>query len=266
MGNFQTNLSRATINSFTQYLNENITTITNTARANCVAGNIIQYTIGGEKCPPITIENLDYRSEQNAAANCELNAQFVSQINTKIESTIQNIVKSFIDQDLQNKQGFFALAFSGQANIAEQTQNISNRIANYVNNNIENYCGVSSIATNESNVTLCAQVINAKINLKQDASATAFVNCVSNAVVDAFIKDQTLNDLVIKANQKAASEQQGLNSILIYLIIAGAIILVLAVIGLVIYYFVTKPSGGATGTNTTVNIPPQLLQAAALAI
>ena len=258
MGNVQTNLTRQTITAFTEYLNTNITQITNNARANCVAGNILTLNIGGPNCPSaatLPFEGIDLGIDQRALANCQLNAQFVSQLNTQIENQIENIVKNFIEQDLKNNQGFFALAFSGQANIAESTTQVSNRIANYVKSNIDTFCGATSIATNEQTINLCQPVLYSKIRLNQDASATAYVNCVSNTIVDAFIKDGALNELASKATQTAASKQEGLGSILIYIIIAAAIIAVIAIIGLIIYLVMSsRSSGGAT----TVNMPPQI--------
>ena len=265
MGNIQTNISRSTLTAFTEHLNTNITQINNTVSANCVSGNILTLNIGGAKCPynPV-LENVNIKSWQEAKADCELNAEFVSQINIKIENQIENIVKSFIEQDLKNNQGFFALAFSGQTNIATQTQDVSNRIANYVKNNIDTFCGASAIATNEQTINICAQLINSTINPTQNATATAYVNCVSNTVIEAFIKDSTLNDLATKASQKSDSKQEGFGSILIYLIIAAAIIAVIAVIGFIIYLVISSRKSGGSGT--TINVPPQLAQVAALGV
>jgi len=260
MGNYQSNLTRNTLSIFTDYLNQNITRIINDAKCTAIANNVLTINLGGPNCPSgnnLEFSGLNFEPGQTARADCQLTAQFVNDTNTKIVNQIDNIVKNFIDQDSKNSQGFFALALSAQVQGAETSQQIANRISNFVSNNINTYCGSTAIATNELVINLCAPVVNSRIAPTQNASATAFVNCVSNTIVRSFTEDKVLSDVLNKTQQKAASKQEGITGLLLYLIIAGVVIAVIAIIGFVIYLVISRRSSAGT-TNVVLPSSPTL--------
>ena len=227
----------------------------NKATAECLAGNYLDIQIGGTADCVATFDTLVLPITQEAKANCELTASFVNEITTTISTQIENIVKSFIEQDAKNEQGFFALALSLQVNQVETSQKIASRISNYVKQNVSNECMAQAASTNTLKLIICAQVASANIPIQQRADATAIVNCVSNTVLKSFIYDAVLNDLLLQTSQKQASKQEGLDAIFKWLIIGAAIIAVILIIGVIVYLVIQSKSGGGGGPPINVNVP-----------
>lgn len=239
MGNVQVNETRQILSDYTKIVNDVVNSVYNTAISQCTAGNTLSIQTGGVDCP-FEFTNGTFNIFQVAGTNCTLTSSNISQLGTTLKNEIQNKTQQFLEQQSQNEQGWLAVALSLQINQATNVTEITNQIFNSINNNIINSCSSVSNALNTGQLKLCGVYNGATFNINQNATVTALTSCVNQAVINTFVNNPVLNDLVQKTEQKLKSKQEGIGA-LTWVLLAGAVFLVVAIIAFIIFKVATRP-------------------------
>ena len=232
MGGVQATLTTQTLNDYTQYMNSIVNNVYQSNKAGCDANNNLQVT------PGIIVDENGNQKEcyfqfidgnitinQKVNANCSFSSDNTSTITNTVQNQIQNSTKQFIDNDLQNKQGWFATAFSFQITGATNSTDVSNIISNSITNNVQQECSAIFQSAENGYLPLCGVYKDANIVYTQDGTVTGIVSCINKSVIANFISNSTLNQLYQATNNKLLSKQSGIGSVFKYIFyIIGAII------------------------------------------
>lgn len=240
MGSAQSSVTKQTLEAYTQYMNTVLANEYNKSSMNCTAGNTVSFTTGRDCYFSFT--NGTININQQATSDCTLDSSNVNEINSTIQNTVQTATQQFIDNDLQNKQGWFATAFSLQVTGAENSEQVSTLIANQFSGDITNICEGQIGTFNTGIVDLCGAYNGATFNINQDALTTALVSCVNQNVIDAFDTNATLNQLYQETDNVLVSQQEGAGSLLWLWIILGVIFFLIIVAVIVFMIFKNKQS------------------------
>ena len=226
MGNAQSNITKQTLASYTTSVNQAMNSVYSSSIAGCTATNELSIATGG--VPDCFFEMTDgaFNLSQTSSSSCNLNNVNINKTTAQFKNTIRNTTKQFIDQNAQNKQGWFATAFSFQINGASNSTEISNTITNSLANSITEICQQEARAMNEAKILLCGTFNASAINIDQNALVTAMVSCINRNVTSIFTTNTVLNQLWQQTDQKLASEQAGFGSVLFWLVIAGVVFIV----------------------------------------
>lgn len=252
MGNVQANQTKQMLSEFTEFVTNNTTTIVNTNKLNCTAGNVLRFNAGkGQDCD-FDITGGSINLNQTASSNCKVTAEDINDIQAEIKNNISNLTQQFAEQASENTQGWLATAFSFQINQAENITQLSNLIQNNIQTDIENFCGGEILSTNNAIVNLCGTYDGTEINITQDVLATGIASCVNKNITAVFAENEVLNEVFQKTDQALASKQEGIGSFFFWLAIAGSVLAVLLIIGS-IFFFVLRGSGGDDSINIEID-------------
>ena len=187
---------------------------------------LISFAFFFSRC--LLLSNID----QNVNADCSLDDSNINQTSVTFRNTVTNKTKQFIDQNAQNKQGWFATAFSFQISGASNSTQVTNKIANSFRGSVTDICRQEASAMNSAEVLLCGIYNASAFTMDQNATVTGLTSCINRNVTNVFTSDAALNELWQKTDQKLASEQTGLGGALMWIIIAiVAGIILIAIIG-----------------------------------
>jgi hypothetical protein len=256
MGNVQASVTKQTLQSYTEVINEVISDTYNEAIAKCNSQNILDV----KTCPDFIIEkggNVKFR--QTAISQCEQFADISNEVNENFQTVVENTTESFIENDLKNEQGFFATAFSLQEARNITVQDMSTEITNSFDESVTNICRAEANSFNQGEVELCG-IVRGNYDFSQDALTYALSNCVIRNIRNTITGNQVLNDIFAKTDAKLASKQEGLGSILRWLIIGGIVLGVILIIGLIIYFIISSRSSGGGGGGVNINVTPGSMQ------
>lgn len=243
MGNFQSSVTRNMISSYTTFMNNVISKTYNSSTLDCFANNVMSVTTGRD-CYFECSRDCKININQSAVSNCQLDSNNINDIQSTIQNTIKTNTESFINQDLQNKQGFWATAFSLQLANASNVTQVSDIISNSFSSDITNICRSQISAFNNNILDICGIYSDgAELNISQQAISTAIASCVNQNVVRVYQNNETLKELFQKTDAKLSSQQSGINWTA--LIIIGVIILAIIIVGLILY-FLFRGGGSST--------------------
>ena len=235
MGNtIQSNITKQTLSDYTSYMNQAVTNFYNSALSTCGAGNTINFILGaipgGGSCP-MSFTNSQVNVSNVATSNCNLTQISENSANVSFKDFIQNYTKTFIDQNAQNKNGFFAVGFHVQKDTSETSTSIANTVSTYFDTNISNSCTNINNASNASNVVLCGVYDGDTFNFSQNAMATAMTSCINYNTLNAFSSDTSLNKFWSTTDQALHNRSLGLGSVIAILgVIIVAIVIILAIL------------------------------------
>ena len=252
MGNIQANVTRQTLSDFNNFSNTSVNNDFSEALNNCVTTNVLNVAFGsfpnGQSCV-LDAQGATINITQTADSNCTFDNRQTQNVLADFKTTIKNYLTQFINADLQNKQGWFATAFSFQINDASNTEEVVNNVTNTISDDVRDICRNNIAANNMGTVTVCGALQNSTINYAQDAFSTATVSCISDVVTKAFTSNAALNEMYQKTDAKFASEQSGVGSLFAWLrwIILAAVILAVVIIIGVVLYLIFGGHGGKKG-------------------
>lgn len=252
MGNIQANLTKQTLADYTNMVNSVVADVYNSAISICASGNDFSLSTG-VGCD-FKFVNSAINVSQFAGSTCKLDADNINKLSAKFTNDIINKTQQFIDQRSQNKQGWFATAFSFQINNASNSTEVTNQIKNSFDINFTNKCQAVTSAFNKGSVNLCGYYDSSTFDFKQNALTNALVSCVNENIMDIWVTNSVLNELWQRTDQKLASEQAGLS--LKWLFIGIAIIVAIMIIVSLIYFFAkhgSKKSKGNSSSGSTLN-------------
>lgn len=240
MGNAQASLTKQTLESYTEVMNNTIAKEYNKTSLGCSTGNVVSFTTGRD-CY-FSCNGCDIEIGQKATSECTLDGENTNQIQSTIQDLVQSTTESFIENDLKNKQGWFSTAFSLQISGASTKEEVSNIISNQFSGDITNICQGQIDTFNTGVVDLCGDFNNTKINFNQDALTTALVSCINNNIIEVFNTNSALNQLYTETDNVLVSQQKGARSFLWLLIILGIIFFLIIVAVIVFMIFKGKQS------------------------
>jgi hypothetical protein len=255
MGNIQSSSTKQILSSYTSVINDSVANIINSSTLNCTASNRLEVQTGGE--PNCTFQSIDstFNFNQNAVSNCRLISENINDISSTLQNTVKTTTENFINNDLQNKQGWFALAFSLQIANSSSASEVAQIISNQFNGQIENICRTQVGAFNHGTLLLCGAYSGTTFNYSQDAVSTAIASCVNQNIIRIFNTNSALSEMWSRTDNALASEQTGFN--FKYLIIIGVIILAIIIIGLIIFLLTRGRGSKSAPATTTVTTAPK---------
>jgi len=254
-GNVQSNQAKALVDSITSIATKNVVNanVQNTVRSNST--NTVDVSFGKD-CPIVFKSGKIEISQKNVAA-VKLDANtFVSAIQ-KSQTDIIKDIQNLLTSNLNNKQGFLSLAVSIQQNKTEIENKIKSFIQSMSKMNFTDVCAADVNQFNSGHLDLCGYYENTDVVVKQNNAVTVAVSCIVRAILNQLQKTGDLESILNKADQKLASEQEGIASLFFYLII-GAGVVIGGIILIVIIVAVVKKRGRAAPVG--VQIPMQGLQ------
>lgn len=255
MGAAQANVTKQALTDLTEINNKVVNTVKNQSISNCNAINIGNLLIGvtPDNVPCLAqVTNNTFNYSQGATASCQLTSQNVTESISDFANTIANQISQETLQGSKSIQDWLAVAVSVQVNEAQTSTEIINRVSTYVRNTVTNICQNDVRAMNDRNVVICGFVDGNTFNLNQDASVTALTSCINRSILEAFAKDDVLNEVAQKTDQKLSSEQKGLGSVLLWVVIGIAGVIILALI----VWLIIRALSGNTPAPTLVYRTP----------
>lgn len=264
MGNMQSNVTKQTLADYTNVVNSTVANVYSSAAQTCASGN--NFTLNtGQNCgwvPGFELLNGSLNVTQTAGSNCQLNSQTITNLSAQFQTQLTNNTQQFIEQNSQNKQGWFATAFSLQVQGASNTTEIMTQLSNFFNSNFTSLCSAVDTAFNNATVNLCGVYDGSNFNFNQNALVTALTSCVNQNVINEWTSNQVLNNLWQQTDQKLASTQSGFSLSWIFIIII-AIVALIVIIGLIFLFAgLLKNKGGntttaapSTSTTTSTTLP-----------
>lgn len=258
MGNYQSSVTRQFISSVNNIINQSATSVYNQASQQCSAINLLTANFGsspdGQTCP-VTVINSRINFRQGASVTCNLDSVNHADLNTQFTNEVQQQLQQLASTDIQNKQGFLSTAISIQENNLSSEQQLINAITNTLSQNITNLCTTVNQASNQGNLVFCGVYQDTTIDVAQNATIQAITSCVNEAIVKVQVGNTTIADIIQRTDNKLASEQQGVGSLLWIIIAVIGGILLLGIIGFVIFMLIQPRGGGATQVVAPPPIP-----------
>lgn len=140
-------------------------------------------------------------------------------------------------------------------NNARNTTEIMNQLKDVFSADVSNLCSSFSSALNKKTVNLCGIFNNDERIFNQDALVNSAASCINSAVIKKWTSTEVLNDLAQKTDQALSSTQQGLDigKIFMWIGIIVGLFLLLAIIGVIIYFFFLMPKGSSK--TTIISVP-----------
>lgn len=253
MGAAQATITKDTMEAFTKSINSVAVDITNRNSTTDDIKENIKFTFGEPPCKYMFVaEDTTFNFDQTGTSKISFTSENFNRTNANVSSQLANVVKSFITNDLKNKQGFFSTAFGLQITNAMNAEEVSNIIENETKIRSMNICNPENSQIQNLMVSMCGQYTDDSFNVNQDAYTSAVVSCINRNVIDIFTTNKTLNDLYTQTNNKLLSQQKGLGSLFNWIIIIVAAVVILGIIGLIFYYIL---GGTNKTTSNTKTIP-----------
>jgi hypothetical protein len=250
--NIQSSDTQQTLNDFTSVINTAVINAKNQANLNCTAANQITvlsgsiYNPNGPAIPcPLNIQGVNIT--QTADASCNLSGEFNNNFQVNLTTNVQNNVEQWIKDNLQSNQGWLAIAFSAQSAVNQTAATVATRIANGLVANITNTCSAQLEGSNTGIVSICGNYTK-DFNFQQSAFVTNITSCIANNTVSFIANDTILNNMSQFADNTLSSSQEGLSTIAKWLILAGVILGVLIILGIVFFLIFGSKGGSATSS------------------
>lgn len=235
MGNaIQSNETQQTLSAYTSFVNNLVTNISTTARAQCTSGNNFDLITGGSQDCPFVFSGGSLTVTQLAGTTCTFNSTQVTDLNNTLKDQLTTKTRQFIDQKADNRQGWLATAFSIAVQKGISKEELINRIVNGVTTNLTNRCESVAQSLNNQRVRLCGVYTNATLNFNQSSFVTAYTSCVNENLIKTFVDDQVLQDIAQETDQVLINRQGGLDDIYRYIIIGiVALLAIVLIVGLI---------------------------------
>ena len=260
---FQSSTINNFLSSFTSFMNSQVSENVNKSLANCSAMNVAGVNIGDIAGSPeprcvARLKGSQISIIQEAKALCNLDVQNQTEIFNNVTTGVENNIKALLTSNQKASQEFLAL---GQAALNMTQQQVVTQITNdfvtSISQRTTNICQSIFQATNNGFVTVCGDLTDSPIDIRQNATVTALTSCVNKLLQVATSKGTALNDTLTKMDTYQATEQKGVGSVLMWVAIIGGIVLVILIVGAVIWFFFIRGGGGGGGSTTQIYAAPR---------
>ena len=240
-----------TVNSLTSVLNTTVSDVTQDLQTNCTSKNTftgvfgaVLYTTNGEtkalNCP-ISASSLEIN--QNAQNTCSIKGGLTSDLTVKITNNLNTNVNQWLDQQVKAGNGFVSAGVAIALSEGINTADLSTKISNALTSNLSQACSAVLDSGNEGIVYVCGSYPNG-IVITQSALNINLTSCMIKNLITNVTDDTVLNGIVQKAKAKVTAENEGLGSLLKWLIIAGIVLGVIIIVAVLMFFiFGSKGSG-----------------------
>lgn len=239
-----------TINSLTKIVNNTSNSVFQSSSVGCasgvnlsvnvgvypvISGTGVNQTISYPPCVPQTVIDGDIIVSQFASGSCSLTGGITNTLNASYTANLKQNIQDWIEQQVQQRNGFIAAAIDIANTQKITTENISQMIANDVSNNISQKCDAFVQASTSGTINICA-LVKKDIIVNQSAIATNITTCLTNNIVTAITNDTVITDIINKTVQKTKQDNQGLGDLARYFIIGAVVIVVIGIIAAALFY------------------------------
>jgi hypothetical protein len=243
--NIQSTYTQDTINEVTDIVNQQVTTNKQNVKQDCNSFNLAKVELGGlAQCgvDSITIKGVNVTIDQIGKSTCKIDAtNNITVTQTQLDQ-IKDKLSQKVQNDIQNKQGWLAVATDIQSSVSITEAQILNDIKNIQITDIEQTCNNSINQYNQGEILICANVVDSNIAIDQSTDVYAVTQCVTTGILTSLMKDKVFSDVAQETDNKLSSKQEGISSLFIWIFAIIGILLFLAFIGLIIY----AVSGGSS--------------------
>lgn len=218
MGNLQSAVSKQVAASFTNVVNSTVNNVINQADLACSATDSFSLCTGcipaspSNPTPatcPFSFTNGSFNISQTNALNCTLNSTNITSISNTLKTDLQTNISQWIQQNLNNFQGWLTFAFNTQAGQSTNIQQVSTDISNSITNNISNQCSAELGANTVGVISLCGYFDDVNFNFNQTNTLTSLTSCINKDVINNVESNQVINEMIQQTDQHFASQQQG---------------------------------------------------------
>ena len=233
MGNFSSQETTNIVTEFIDTVNSAVVNITNTNTATCSGTQIIEPT--SETCTvPFTCDGCIFIASQTAKGTCSVSAQNLTDISIKFNNEIKSKIENFTKEKVDQGNGWLATGFNLSGSTITNQDQLNEQLENLFNVDVKNTCQASVNLLQIAKYPLCGTFKNSPFNFTQDLVATSIVTCINQTMVTAYASNSALNDFVNNTDIAVSQKNAGLFDILIYAIIAFAIV---SIVGAIAYYY-----------------------------
>lgn len=235
MGNIQSNVTKQTLSNYTNVVNNTVANVFNSAVQTCAASNYFTLETGGGPDCPFEAVDSKFDIKQTAGSTCKLDSVNINNLTATFKTELINNTRQFIQQESQNKQGWFATALSLQLSQASTVEEIVTQISNNFTANFNNNCSSVATAFNDAKVKLCGYFNLTEFNVGQNSLVNSLTSCVNQNTMNIWTSNSVLNNLWQQTDQKLASQQSGTFDLKwLFIGIAGIIALILIILAIVL--------------------------------
>ena len=160
------NVTKDTFGQYTKFMSQQIQSQYNSAIGQATAGNTLSFYAGQlYNCPSGTppkqcrcaaaIVDSVVKVQQTGQATSSLTSFYSAVDKAGFQSFVKSAVAAFINQNSQNSQGFFAVGFDVNKNLAQTADTIAEAVSGYFNQSVSNTCENIVNASNNSQFGLC---------------------------------------------------------------------------------------------------------------
>lgn len=239
MGNFSSNYTYNTINSFTSMINSFSTRILNKASTECASIQSARFDFGtGTIDAPCTI-NTSVRNSNittNIASDftCGLSQDNLNKITVKFSSDLQTSISNWIKENTQQNNGWLATGINIAIQEGVTETDLSTMLANSISSDISNVCR-ASIVTNQSVIyRFCGTYDNLILDTNLTSKGLSLATCINRNIQTSVVNNKVLMDIINKTDQAVSQTNAGLFDFIIYIIVG---IVIIAVIGAIASIF-----------------------------
>jgi hypothetical protein len=216
MGGIQSNVTKTTLSDFNNFMNSAAQSAYSTQNNTCTANNYLHLNTGlygpesDQKTCTFQIDGT-FNINQVVGTYCTMENYNQTNEGASFSNFIGSEVKNFIQQDLKNKNGWFATAFSISKNKNITADSIATAIQNQFNQNEQNTCSNYMASSNNMDISLCGYFA-ADYNINQAAVTQGLTSCVNKMTMDTFTSNADLNTFWQDADQALANKNDGVES------------------------------------------------------
>lgn len=250
MGNAQSSVAQQEIENVTKAINDFSLQIKEKSKEKCSNTQVISVSF----CDNFKIINNKQQGVveflQNNTQKCTLEASQVNDIINDNKTKIIDQLHQLVDQSANNKQGFLALAANVQTEISKSKGKIVQEIKDKISESLTSQCTAYANSAQQGEYKFCGFFENTDIIVKQNNTQKVIASCITDSVIKALSEYYADNKILQEADQKLASQQEGITGLFKWIaIIAAALVGGIIVIAIVGYFL--KKKGAAQTTEKT---------------
>lgn len=223
------------------------------ARAQCHAGTYMEVS----SCPPpgaFTVINSEVNIISNAVNNCTFEDKQITDVAADFTTEVEEAVKRVIEQDATSKSGFLSFGLRGVENSTQIEELIITETINSFTADVTQTCVSINTALASGKVELCGFWQNSTLNIETEAINDAATSCVMETIFKVWVNNKIIKDFFTETNQKALAEEEGLGSILKYILIGLAIVAGIIILIFVFYLIYSFLSPSPKSAPTTIQM------------
>jgi len=232
-----------TIANIIDEINNNITSnIKSYASQDCINNQNINVELGSDSQYCLGTIKGDLIVQQRARVSCKLQESFDGEAILDVSNDISDKIAQSIDQATKQKNE--ALSFGiNQANTYSLSEvAISSAITNNMSSNFESICKQNASSFQNQTIKICG-VVGKNAFLTQSADVLAIQECVNEFNNTLSTNNTLIRDIDQKTKQITQQINEGLASILKWIAIIVAAVMVISIIGSTVYLITSSKKG-----------------------